>query len=245
MGVLLFDAGHHCAGPGDRLTTAVRPQLVEIATGARPELLAPTAINFLWNNYTPPMARFLCETGRATAPQVTWFDRGAAWTLPFTPALTYRRTVLTVARWKVRSRALPARTATLQEWADQLHAWRARLRVPERVLLGEDDQQLPLDRTKDVHLDPLRMALLGIERGDHGSGARGRRPTRWPPAVAVRCRHPRPRRHRTGAAAAGRQGGAWQSPGGGTATHMSDRTQHHGTPRSATHGEGPVFEIGF
>ncbi|MGW4980140.1 hypothetical protein [Streptomyces mirabilis] len=62
MGVLLFDAGHHCAGPGDRLTTAVRPQLVEIATGARPELLAPTAINFLWNNYTPPMARFLGES---------------------------------------------------------------------------------------------------------------------------------------------------------------------------------------
>lgn len=39
--------------------------------------------------------------------------------------------------------------------------------------------------------------------------------------------------------------GARQSPGGGTATHMSDRTQRHGTPRSATQGEGPVFEIGF
>ncbi|MFF3583916.1 lantibiotic dehydratase [Streptomyces mirabilis] len=86
---------------------------MEIATGARPELLAPIAINFLWNNCTAPMARFLGEISRATAPLVTWFDRGAAWTLPFTPALTYRRTVLTVARWKVRSRALPGPTPRL------------------------------------------------------------------------------------------------------------------------------------
>ncbi|MEV4997025.1 lantibiotic dehydratase family protein [Streptomyces niveus] len=135
------------------------PQLVEMETGTRLELLAPTAINFLWNNYTPPMARFLGEISRATAPQVTWFDWGAAWTLPFTPALAYRRTILTAARWKIRSRTLPARIATLQEWASQLHALRARLRVPERVLLAEDDQQLPLDLTRDVDLDLLRAHL--------------------------------------------------------------------------------------
>jgi hypothetical protein len=136
-----------------------RPQLVEIATGTRLELLAPTAINFLWNNYTPPMARFLGEISRAAASQVTWFDWGAAWTLPFTPALTYRRSVLTAARWKVRARDLPARLATLKEWTAQLHAWRVRFRVPERALLAEDDQQLPLDFTKDVHLDLLRAHL--------------------------------------------------------------------------------------
>ncbi|MGJ5751518.1 lantibiotic biosynthesis dehydratase-like protein [Streptomyces puniciscabiei] len=136
-----------------------RPQLVESATGKRLELLAPTAINFLWNNYTPPMARFLGEISRAASPQVTWFDWGAAWTLPFTPALTYRRTILTAARWKIRSRTLPARTAPLQQWADQLHAWRARFRVPERILLAEDDQQLPLDLTRDVDLDVLRAHL--------------------------------------------------------------------------------------
>ena len=136
-----------------------RPQLVESSTGKRLELLAPTAINFLWNNYTPPMARFLGEISRAASPQVTWFDWGAAWALPFTPALTYRRAILTAARWKIRSRTLPARTATLQHWADQLHAWRARFRVPERVLLAEDDQQLPLDLTRDVDLDLLRAHL--------------------------------------------------------------------------------------
>ncbi|MFK0261436.1 lantibiotic dehydratase [Streptomyces angustmyceticus] len=136
-----------------------RPCLVEIATGTHLELLAPTAINFLWNNYTPPMARFLGEISRATAPQVTWFDWGAAWTLPFTPALTYRRSILAVARWKVRTRDLPGRTAPIEEWAEQLHAWRGRFRVPERVLLAEDDQQLPLDLSQDMHLDLLRAHL--------------------------------------------------------------------------------------
>lgn len=139
--------------------TEGRPQLAEIATGRRLELLAPTAINFLWNNYTPPMARFLGEVSRATAPQVTWFDWGAAWALPITPALTYRRTILTAARWKIHSRVLPARAATLREWASQLHALRARLRMPERVLLAEDDQQLPLDLTRDLDLDLLRAHL--------------------------------------------------------------------------------------
>ncbi|WMD05645.1 lantibiotic dehydratase family protein [Streptomyces sp. FXY-T5] len=151
----------HVLFPRDLAVTVAdgRPKLVESATGKPLELLAPTAINFLWNNYTPPMARFLSEISRAASPQVTWFDWGAAWTLPFTPALTYRRTILTAARWKIRSCTLPARTATLQQWADQLHAWRARFRVPERVLLAEDDQQLPLDLTRDVDLDLLRAHL--------------------------------------------------------------------------------------
>ncbi|MFB6552720.1 lantibiotic dehydratase family protein [Streptomyces sp. NPDC056405] len=147
--------------PRDLSVTAAdgRPQLVETATGKPLELLAPTAVNFLWNNYTPPMARFLGEISRAASPQVTWFDWGAAWALPFTPALTYRRTILTTARWKIRSRALPARTASLHQWTEQLHAWRARFRVPEQVLLAEDDQQLPLDLTRDVDLDLLRAHL--------------------------------------------------------------------------------------
>ncbi|MGQ4437781.1 MULTISPECIES: lantibiotic dehydratase family protein [unclassified Streptomyces] len=151
----------HVLFPRDLSVTAAdgRPQLVETSTGQPLELLAPTAINFLWNNYTPPMARFLGEISRAASPQVTWFDWGAAWALPSTPALTYRRTVLTAARWKIRARILPVRSAPLEQWAKQLHAWRERFAVPERVLLAEDDQQLPLDLTRDVDLDLLRAHL--------------------------------------------------------------------------------------
>ncbi|MFD4022346.1 lantibiotic dehydratase family protein [Streptomyces sp. NPDC058576] len=151
----------HVLFPRDLSVTVAdgRPQLVETATGKPLELLAPTAINFLWNNYTPPMARFLGEVSRAASPQVTWFDWGAAWALPFTPALTYRRTILSAARWKIRSRILPDRTAPLQQWADQLHSWRDRFRVPEQVLLAEDDQHLTLDLSRDVDLDLLRAHL--------------------------------------------------------------------------------------
>ncbi|WP_255955824.1 lantibiotic dehydratase family protein [Streptomyces odontomachi] len=136
-----------------------RPYLADAATGTHLELLAPTALNFLWNNNTPPLARFLVEISRATTPQVTWFDWGAAWTLPFTPAVHYRRSILVAARWKVRARDLLDRTATLDEWAARFHAWRGRFRVPDRVLLTEDDQQLPLNLHQDMHLDLLRTHL--------------------------------------------------------------------------------------
>ncbi|MEC3996075.1 lantibiotic dehydratase [Actinacidiphila sp. DG2A-62] len=151
----------HVLFPRDLAVTVTegRPQLVESATGKPLELLAPTAINFQWNNYTPPMARFLSEISRAASPQVTWFDWGAAWALPFTPALTYRRTILTAARWRIHRRILPARTAPLHQWAEHLHAWRARSGVPDRVLLAEDDQHLPLVLTRDIDLDLLRAHL--------------------------------------------------------------------------------------
>ncbi|GAB3164091.1 hypothetical protein GCM10027059_19530 [Myceligenerans halotolerans] len=142
-----------------------RPYLAETATGRHLELFAPTALNFLWNNYTPPLARFLVEISRATTPQVTWFDWAAAWTLPFTPALHYRRSILTAARWKIRARDLPRQAASLDEWATQLHRWKDRIGVPNRVLLAEDDQQLPLDLHHDMHLDLLRAHLNASRQG--------------------------------------------------------------------------------
>lgn len=142
-----------------------RLYLTEADTGTRLELLAPTAINFLWNNCTPPLARFLAEISRATAAQVTWFDWGAAWTLPFTPALHYRRSVLVAARWKLRARDLPGRSVPLDEWVGHLHAWMGRFNVPDRVLLAEDDQQLPLDLREEMHLDLLRVHLAASRTG--------------------------------------------------------------------------------
>ena len=135
--------------------------LAVAAAGERLELLTPTAINFVWNNFTPPLVRFLAEVSRAATPQVTWFDWGAAWTLPFTPALHYRRSILVAARWQLRARTLPGRTAPLEVWAEQLHAWRGRAGVPDRVLLAVDDQQLLLDLTCGMDLDLLRSHLSG------------------------------------------------------------------------------------
>lgn len=133
--------------------------LAVAATGQRIEPVAPTAINFVWNNYTPPIARFLAELSRARTPQVTWFDWGAAFTLPFTPALRYRRSILTAARWLLRPAALPGQQASTAQWAEALHAWRKRVGVPARVLLAADDQHLALDLNQKMDLDLLRTHL--------------------------------------------------------------------------------------
>lgn len=81
---------------------------------------------------------------------MTGFDWGAAWTLPFTPALHYRRVILAAARWQLPARALPGRTAPQGQWADAVGAWRRRARVPSRVLLSQGDQHLPLDLSGDL-----------------------------------------------------------------------------------------------
>jgi hypothetical protein len=132
-------------------------------TGQPIELLTPNAVNFIWNNYTPPMARFLAEIARAACPQVTGFAWAAALVLPFTPALHYRRTILMPARWRLRARDLPGRSATLAAWADALFRWRERHRMPARVLLTVDDQRLPLDLDNDMHLDVLRASLAATD----------------------------------------------------------------------------------
>jgi hypothetical protein len=135
--------------------------LAEAATGRHLELITPTAVNFTWGNFTPPLARLLAEVSRAATPQVTWFDWGAAWTLPFTPALHYRRVILAAARWQLAARALPGRTAPQGQWAGAVGAWRQRAGVPGRVLLSQGDQHLPLDLTRDLDLDLLRSHLAG------------------------------------------------------------------------------------
>ena len=138
---------------GDRLFLALA------STGQHVELLAPTAINFIWNNHTPPLARFLAEIARAACPQVTGFDWGAGLVLPFTPELRHRRTILMPARWRLQARDLPVRAATLGAWANSLHQWRECHRMPSRVLLSVDDQHLPLDLEQDMHADILRTHL--------------------------------------------------------------------------------------
>ncbi len=133
--------------------------LAVAATGKHIELLTPNALNFIWNNYTPPLARFLAEIARAACPQVTGFAWAAALVLPFTPALHHRRTILIPARWRLRARDLPGRTAPAAEWVDALGRWRECHRMPTRVLLTVDDQRLPLDLDDAMHLDVLRTSL--------------------------------------------------------------------------------------
>ena len=136
--------------------------LVQLSTGRRIE---PRVLHALEaGTHTPPLARFLAEVTTAHCAVHKGFDFGAAARLPYLPRVRYRRTILTPARWLLQADDLPSRTATTADWESGLRAWRTRLRAPERIVLVEQDQRLPLDLTHPVHRVLLRTRLDGARR---------------------------------------------------------------------------------
>lgn len=150
--------------PTDLAVTADarRLHLVQISTGTRIE---PRQLNALEAaSHTPPLVRFLAEISTARCAAYTSFDFGAARKLPYLPRVRYRRTILAPARWLLHARDLPGRSATTQQWEDALTAWRARLRVPQRVAIVEHEQRLPLDLSVPVHRLLLRQRIESAGR---------------------------------------------------------------------------------
>ncbi|MFI2237996.1 lantibiotic dehydratase [Streptomyces chrestomyceticus] len=125
--------------------------------GHRVEAVGMHALNL--RTHTPPLVRFLTELSRAQCAQVTVFDWGAAAAMPFLPRLRYGRTVLAPARWRLEASELPGRTGPRAQWDAALTDWRARRRLPRRVLLVEDDRHLFLDLDEAGHRAILRQHL--------------------------------------------------------------------------------------
>ncbi|MFF3275178.1 lantibiotic dehydratase [Streptomyces chrestomyceticus] len=125
--------------------------------GHRVEAVGMHALNL--RTHTPPLVRFLTELSRAQCAQVTVFDWGAAAAMPFLPRLRYGRTVLAPARWRLEASELPGRTGPRAQWDAALTDWRARRRMPRRVLLVEDDRHLLLDLGEVGHRAILRQHL--------------------------------------------------------------------------------------
>ncbi|MFV0131850.1 lantibiotic dehydratase [Streptomyces sp. HMX87] len=109
--------------------------------------------------FTHPLARFLTEIPRARASVPTTFTWGAARRMPFLPRLRHGRSVLTPARWRLTAGDLAPAGASSQRWAESLAARCERLRIPDAVLLGDDDRLLRLDLTRSAHLGVLREEL--------------------------------------------------------------------------------------
>lgn len=141
-----------------------RLYLVSLSGGQVVEPMVPTSLNYRVAANTSPLGRFLAELARANVAQVTGFDWGLAATLPFLPALRYGRVILMPARWKLGVDELPGPGASAGMWTEALHAWRARRRMPARVLLAQGDQQLLLDLDQDGPRDLLRAQLDREER---------------------------------------------------------------------------------
>ncbi|MEU5992847.1 lantibiotic dehydratase [Spirillospora sp. NPDC047418] len=133
--------------------------LVQRSTGRRVVAHIPHALDT--SVQTPPLARFLAEIADARSAVFGPLDLGAARTLPYVPRIRYRRTVLSGARWLLTSGHV---TGPGDEWEAKMRRWRARWRVPARVVACQGELRLPLDLNK-----PLDRHLLctRLERAEH------------------------------------------------------------------------------
>lgn len=139
------------AGDGQRLW------LVSRATGRPVEPLLVNCV--LLPTAQQPLIRFLTEIWTAWTAPCSRFDWGHARALPFLPRIRRGRSILHPARWIIPATALPARTATWPQWRAAWQQYRERQRLPQGVLIGENDVRLRLDLDESAHLAILRSHL--------------------------------------------------------------------------------------
>lgn len=125
------------------------------ARPVEPEVFS--AVEF--TNFAHPLLRFVCELAGARTAMCGPFSWGTAGQLPFLPRLTYRRTVLSPARWALAGTDLPAKDASWSVWTAAVSGWRERMMVPAAVYLGGNDQRIRLDLDEPAHLHLLRAQL--------------------------------------------------------------------------------------
>lgn len=144
--------------PDDLGVTADAEQLylVHLHTGQR---VAPRTLHALdVTVQTPPLARFLSEVADARSAVFGPFDFGAARTLPYTPRIRYRRTVLAPARWLLSPADLGDSRAA-SAWDKRLRTWAEQWRVPENVVLCQGELRLPLDLERAIDRTLLRAQI--------------------------------------------------------------------------------------
>ncbi|MEU0519771.1 lantibiotic dehydratase [Streptosporangium sp. NPDC006007] len=155
--------------------------LVSLSRHRAVEPVVLNAINLV--QHTHPLARFLLEAPHALRAPCAGFDWGAAAALPFVPALRYRRTIISPARWRLTAADLPASSADWQQWDDTLTAWREMTALPETVNLGGGDQHLRLNLGEPAHrallraqVDRASTAVLRVAPDSDAAGWIGGRP---------------------------------------------------------------------
>lgn len=135
--------------------------LVHLPTGKR---VIPRTLHALEATiHTPLLARFLSEVADARSAVFSPFNFGAARTLPYTPRIRYRRTILAPARWLLKASDL-GDDAAVGEWERRLKDWTGEWRVPARVVLCQGELRLPLDLDQVLDRALLRLQLRRTER---------------------------------------------------------------------------------
>ncbi|MEU3457866.1 lantibiotic dehydratase [Micromonospora sp. NPDC006766] len=137
-------------GDGQRLW------LVSRTTGRPVEPLLLNSV--LLPGLQQPLMRFLTEIWTAWTAPCSRFDWGHASGLPFLPRVRRGRSVLHPARWIIDRSAFP-RAAPWPRWRDAWQRYREQHRLPDEILVGDDDVQLRLDLDDNTHLALLRRHL--------------------------------------------------------------------------------------
>lgn len=159
---------------------AHRFYLVSTRTGQIIEPVLPNAVDLRYA--TQPMARLLCEISTGLSMPCRPFSWGqAAEEFTFLPRLRHGRIILSSARWTISGDQLPAPGAPAGEWCAAFTALRTVRRVPDHVLVGDDDVVIRIDLTEPAHLAILRGQLrktttLTMTEAEHDFGWIGGRP---------------------------------------------------------------------
>ncbi len=151
--------------PLEDLVVSADAQRLYLMSLSRQRIVEPTFLHAVeFRNHTHPLARFLGEITTAQAAACLPFSWGAASTLPFLPGVRYGRVILASARWNIDASDLPPQEAPWSRWSQAFSELRDRLRIPDIVVLGEDDRRLRLDLSVSLHRVILRSQLERMGR---------------------------------------------------------------------------------
>ncbi|GIF50410.1 lantibiotic dehydratase [Asanoa ferruginea] len=151
VGVGSFDPAVVDLPPSDLAVTATPDRLVLLSSRLGRAVL-PAVFNVLNPTVLAPgVARFLDDLGHEGTCGLRSWDWGPLGSAPFLPRVSRGRTVLAPARWLVDEALLADGAAAAGPWLNRLARWRDAARVPDRVLLVDGDQCMPLDLDDPLH----------------------------------------------------------------------------------------------
>ncbi|MFI1563873.1 lantibiotic dehydratase [Streptomyces sp. NPDC020490] len=157
----LLSLGEHNPGAAldlDDLAVGADSRRLFLASRSTGRRIEPSVMNAVeLTNATHPLVRFLCEVHRSHTAVLAPFAWGAAERLPFLPEVRVGRTILSPARWRLRTRDVGADGGAV--WTRRFTDWRCRYGVTRTVFVGDDDQRMRLDLDQPTHLRLLRTDL--------------------------------------------------------------------------------------
>lgn len=149
----------------DLAITATRDRL-HLVSISRRRVIEPQVFHALALNKQPPsIARFLANLSRAFSAIWSQFGWGPyTGHLPYLPRVRYRRTILSLARWRLTKDYLPSGEAGQAERRQALDRWRQRWHCPDLVELRDADRTLRLNLDEPAH---VTLLLAHLSRHEH------------------------------------------------------------------------------